>query len=103
MIVSDSTCLIHLSRIGKLDILEKTFAQVIIPEAVYEETVVIGKEKSIADSENIRTRKWIIKKDLSEKEKPASKNLLANANIGKGESEAIILAKSLKLNLIIDD
>ncbi len=103
MIVADSTPLIHLSKIGKLEILKQVFNQIIIPEAVYNEAVVKGKEKSIISANIIDSQKWIIKKNLNENQRLESKNLLKNANIGSGEAEAIILAKSDKLGLIIDD
>ena len=103
MIVADSTSLIHLSKIGKLEILRQVFNQIIIPEAVYNETVIKGQEKLIISANNIGSQKWIIKKNLNENQKLESKNLLKNANIDLGEAEAIILAKTDNLGLIIDD
>ena len=41
MIVSNSTTLIYLGKLNKLDLLRKLFSKVIIPEAVFEEVVVI--------------------------------------------------------------
>ena len=43
MIISDSGPIIAFSRVGRLDILKRLFGHVIIPDAVYEELVVMGK------------------------------------------------------------
>ena len=94
MIVADSTPLIHLSKIGKLEILEKVFKNIIIPEAVYNETVVKGQKKLLIGATSINSQKWIVKKILTNIQKSESKILINNANIGIGEAEAIILAKN---------
>lgn len=40
IVVSDTTPLISLLKIGRLDLLEKLFGNVLIPQAVYEELTV---------------------------------------------------------------
>ena len=42
-IVSNSSPLIFLSKIGRLDVLTQIFNKVYIPYAVYEETVLVPK------------------------------------------------------------
>jgi len=42
-VVSNSSILIHLAKIGKLELLKKYYGNIIIPEAVYIECVVEGK------------------------------------------------------------
>ncbi len=103
MIVSDSTSLIHLSRIGRLDILKSVFGKVFITNAVYNETVVAGKQKLMPDSKNIEDSGWITRKNLSEKQARDAEALLKTANTGLGEAESIILSRDEKLSLIIDD
>lgn len=44
-VISDSSPLIGLSSIGKLGILKTLFGKIIIPGAVFEEVVVLGKDK----------------------------------------------------------
>lgn len=103
MIVSDSTCLIHLGRIGKLDILESAFGKVIIPEAVYREVVIKGKEVRAPEAKAIELSNWIIRKNLNHGLTEEAKELMKIANIGHGEAESIILAREEKIGLIIDD
>ncbi len=103
MIICDSIPFIHLSRIGKLGLLKDVFDEIIIPDAVYIETVIKGREKEIADSENIASQPWIIKKLLSKKQIEEVGRLLKSAKIGLGEAESIVLAKSESLGLVIDD
>lgn len=38
MIVSNSSCLIILDKLGKLDILERLYSRIVIPNAAKEET-----------------------------------------------------------------
>ena len=43
-VVSNSTCIIALLRVGKLTILKDLFDRILIPEEVYREIYVSGKE-----------------------------------------------------------
>ena len=45
-IVCDSSALIVLARIGRLDILEKMVKTLLIPQAVYEDIVVKGASRA---------------------------------------------------------
>lgn len=42
-VVSNTSPLIHLARIGRLDLLETLYGELLIPQAVWEEVVVRGK------------------------------------------------------------
>ncbi len=46
IIVADSTPLIALSKIGQLSLLPEIFSEVILPEAVYNEVVIAGTNRS---------------------------------------------------------
>ncbi len=48
--VSNASPLIFLAKIGKIHLLEKIFEKILIPEKVYNEVVVKGKEKRFADA-----------------------------------------------------
>ena len=49
-IVSNSSALINLARIGRLDILQQLYVEVTIPEAVWHEVVVEGAGQLGADT-----------------------------------------------------
>ena len=56
-VVSNSSPIIHLSKIGKLELLKEYFQIVLIPEAVYRETVIEGKDRK--EVEAIKNAGWI--------------------------------------------
>lgn len=105
MIISNSTPLIHLTRIGWLELLKKEFKRVIIPKTVFSEVVIRGEEQGYLDAKIIRkaTEEWIEVKELSKKESKNLDEILSMAPVGKAEAESIVLAKNMKLPLLIDD
>jgi len=48
-VVSNSSSLIHLAKIGKLELLREYFQTIIIPEAVLRESVMEGKDREEVD------------------------------------------------------
>ncbi|RLI80946.1 DUF3368 domain-containing protein [Archaeoglobales archaeon] len=94
-VVSNSTCIIALLRIGKLTLLKDLFDRIFIPEEVYREIYVDGKEGFIelerADFFEVRK----IKNHLFF-------NLLRGL-IDDGEAASIILALEEDASLIILD
>ncbi len=97
LVIADSTCLIGLSRIGKLDILRDLFGTITIPDAVFYEVVTLGKGRPGAI--DVKKAEWIAKLTV--------KNRLAVSafkfNLGAGESEAIALASENETDYIILD
>jgi len=49
IVVSNSSLLIALAKIGKMHVLKEVFGEVLIPEAVWYEVVVKGKRKPRAE------------------------------------------------------
>jgi len=64
-VVSNSTPLIALSRIGKLDILRVVFGTIAIPEAVFNEVVKKGASRPGANE--VRDAAWISVKQVKSK------------------------------------
>ncbi len=97
MIVSNTTPLINFYSIERLDILEKLFGKIVIPEAVAKEIKEKGKKfkgvEEVLHSNFIEIQK--IKNDTF------SNNL--KIDLDDGEAEAIVLAKELKIRLILLD
>ena len=95
--VCDASTLIALARIGQLEILERTGAQVVIPRAVYEEVAVRGEGKPGATE--ISTAAWIETREVMDRSVVARLRAVLDA----GESETIALAKELDVDLLILD
>lgn len=95
--VSNSTPLIALSKIGKIELLHEYFGQIYIPKAVYEEVVVNGG--ILYGAEEVAKADWIIVEDVGNTLAVESLSMYLDA----GESEAIVLAKEKNGLLIIDD
>ena len=91
LIISDSTTIITLLNIDRLDVLKNIFSSVYIPSKVYDEIVI--EEQIVLD------KSFFITKEIEDKKlyKLLTKSLEA------GESEAIVLAKEMELSLIIDE
>ncbi|MBS3128438.1 hypothetical protein J4410_04800 [Candidatus Woesearchaeota archaeon] len=100
-IISDSTGLILLAKVGILEIFtEKN--EIIVPEKVYEE-IRKGKEKGRADAfviERLVAEKKIKVKKTKESTKKYIEKLF---NIKKGELEVIALAFKTKNSILTDD
>ncbi len=100
MVISNSSPLIHLTKLGKIGYVIDHFNEILIPKAVYNELVIEGKENNYSES-------YIIEKYINE-EKIIVINLKdfeksQYPHLGKGETEALELAKQQNRLLIIDD
>ena len=97
IIVCDSTILIGLVKIGKLDLLKEVFSRVFIPEEVFKEVVERGKGKP--GSKVIKRAAWIEAKPVKDKIQVA----FLLGSLEKGEAEVLVLAQELKADLILLD
>ena len=93
--VCDASTLIALARIGQLEILERTGAQVVIPRAVYEEVVIQGGGKPGATE--VSEAAWIETREVTDRSIVARLRMV----LGAGESEA--LAQEVDADLLILD
>jgi predicted nucleic acid-binding protein len=104
MPVSNSSPLIHLSRLGKLAYAREVFSSVTIPPAVRSETIEKGKSEGFDDAlalERLESEGWLMTSELS----PKSKKLATELSdvVGTGEAESIALALEKKDRLFMDD
>jgi uncharacterized protein len=97
MVVSDSSALINLARIGKLELMRDLYGEVRIPEAVWQEAVVKGEGQ--AGASEIKSAPWI--KAQSVKNTELVKAL--QQELDAGESEAIALALETQAELLLMD
>lgn len=95
IVVSDSSILISFAKIKKLNLLKEVTGKIIIPQAVYNEVIKKGKP----GTNEILSCDWIETRVIGNEEK--AKEL--PKYLGKGEKEAIILAKETDGLLLIDD
>lgn len=94
-VVSNTTPIISLLKISRLEILKEIYSEIIIPEAVFEE-VEAGKGKSYY--QDLSELPWVKIKRIKE-----NKLLTSFSDLDAGEAEAIILAKDIDAHLIIMD
>ncbi len=97
MIVSNSTPLIALSKIGMLELLREYFGEVRIPKEVYDEVVTRGK--NLFGAVEVKNAEWIKVEEV--RNKIAVESL--RDYIDSGEAEAIILAKERNAKLLLID
>lgn len=98
IVVADSSCLIALARSGQLDVLRALFGQIIIPAAVYDEVVTQGAGRP--GSVEVAQAEWIITKQIQDQLAVQALCL----TLGRGESEAMVLAAETAARfLILDD
>lgn len=94
LVISDTSTVTNLIQIGKLDLLEKLFGEVLIPQKVYEELSDYENQKVQLDSCD-----WILVKTVSDRRAVAELREILDA----GEAEAIILAQESKADFLIID
>ncbi len=99
MVVVNSTPLLYLTKIGKLRKIIEHFGLMVIPEAVYDETVrrgmVLGRPEAQVINELIKDGRIKVEK--------VKKILGEIKGLHKGEVEALSLAKERRYEIIIDD
>jgi predicted nucleic acid-binding protein len=96
-VVCNSSPLIHLAKVGKLELLKGYFTEISIPEAVYRECVIDGKDRE--DAKRIENATWIRVVDI----KNIDLKKAFNTVLDEGESEAIVLALQESADLILLD
>ena len=99
IVVSDTTPLISLLKIDRIDLLEKLFGQVLIPQAVFEE--LTADERFKLEADQISSKQFIIVKAVQNSE---SASILKRATgLDQGESEAIVLTDELNADVLLMD
>lgn len=99
IVVSDTTPIISLIKINRLDLLEKLFQEVLIPDAVYRELTT--NQSFSAEAEEVKKAKFL--KVLPVQNKQSIQILQAVSGLDDGESEAIVLADEKQSDVLIID
>ncbi|MGI8669086.1 MAG: DUF3368 domain-containing protein [Aridibacter sp.] len=96
IVIADTSPINYLVQIGEVELLEKLYGQIVIPNAVFEELK--------SDFAPIVVKKWISNKPHWLEIKNVNSELDEDlATLDKGEAEAIQIAKELKADLLIID
>lgn len=99
IVVSDTTPLISLMKIGQLGLVEQLFGEVQIPDAVY--TELITNPQFLEEAEQIQNSSFIKRIVIDDSK---SVDLLCRATgLDKGESESIILSDICHADLLLMD
>ena len=92
MIIGDSSALVALATMDRLDLLEKIFGKLYVPQAVYDEVSISYKAQSVKLKEFLANKVEVVNLDISK------------MGLGQGELEAIALYKNKEADfLLIDD
>ncbi len=100
IVVSDTSPITNLAAIGQLDLLQKLYNHIVIPQAVYDEMVNIGKP--VPGALEVQTLPWIKTQVVTDR-KTVRVIRENEENIDLGEAEAITLALEIKANLVLMD
>lgn len=99
IVVSNSSPLIALSRIGRLDILASFYGRILLPAEVHQEVTVEGR--GLPGAEEVRNAVWIEVAPQRSHTDPLLEQ--ACRGLGAGERGTILLAKSLPADLVLLD
>jgi len=94
-IISNTTPILSLLKIGKLNLLEKLYGKIIVPVAVY---IEIEKGKNKPYYHDLKLIDWI---EILKIKNPDSKDYFID--LDEGEAEVLILSKELNADLVIMD
>ncbi len=97
LIVSDTSPIINLATIGHLWLLPKIYEQIIIPQSVYDEIVIVGTGEPGADE--VRLASWIEVRLC----RPSVLWNQLQLELDAGEAEALALAVELQADRVLID
>ena len=97
IVVSDTSPILNLVRVRRLDLLASLYGQVLIPLAVYAELNVLRGDSS--EGVGLAASSWLV----TESPKNEELVLQLRGSLDAGEAEAIVLALERKANLLLVD
>jgi predicted nucleic acid-binding protein len=103
IVVADSTILIRLGRVQRLDLLQSLYSEIVVPQRVWDEVVVDGSQHADAlELEKAHAAGWV--KVLAPSDPVYVSSLLtAHHGLDRGEAEAMIVASEIAAQLILID
>ncbi|MEQ8956621.1 MAG: hypothetical protein RLP02_01655 [Coleofasciculus sp. C2-GNP5-27] len=85
IVVSDTSPITNLAAIGQLDLLRQLYKTIILPQAVYDEMVVVNK--IVPGAVEVQSLSWIQTKTVADVQRVTDIQTRQN-NIDLGEAEA---------------
>ncbi|MEM7586364.1 MAG: DUF3368 domain-containing protein [Acidobacteriota bacterium] len=95
-LVANAGPLIALARIGKLELLPAAYAEVLVPNAVYQE---ITEDPLLPGAQEVAQAGWLSSVEVTDSRAVARMRFW----LDQGESEAIVLAQDRAMPLAIDE
>ena len=93
-VIVNSTPMIALANIGKIDLLRQVYRKIVIPQAVYDEIISPSVKKQVEER-----RDWITVEHIEDH----SQKRMYRAKLHAGEVEVMILAQEQNAELVILD
>lgn len=97
IVVSDTSPILNLARIGRLELLIDLYHQVLIPSSVYEE--LSRNQGEISSAVNLFSAPWLTIANASDRLRVED----LRRNLDEGEAEAIALAIERQADLLLID
>lgn len=97
IVVSDTSPVLNLARIGRLDLLALLYHEVFIPSAVYEE--LIRSKRDLPPAVDFASQPWLTVAAANDRNRVQE----LREYLDPGEAEAIVLAIELQADLLLVD
>jgi predicted nucleic acid-binding protein len=97
IVVSDTSPILNLARIGQLQLLPLLYGQVLIPSAVLEE--LTASERDLPPAIDLSSEPWLIVSSANDRARVRE----LRAHLDPGEAEAIVLAVEQRADLLLVD
>lgn len=105
-VVPDSSPLIALGKLERIDLLPKLYGKVVLTPRVWEEVITEGKAMGASDAaylEKLAQENRFDRARLTDREKELAQRLREEAGIGWGEAEVLAVARSRNCLAILDE
>lgn len=97
IVVSDTSPILNLARIGRLERLPALYRQVLIPSAVHEELIALLSDFS--DAIDVALQSWLYVADAEDQHRVRR----LREELDHGEAEAVVLAIERRADLLLVD
>jgi uncharacterized protein len=96
-VVSNTSPIINLAIIGRVNLLRQLYGVILIPDAVYHEIVVLGT--GLPGAVEVRTEPWFQRRSVVDTALVAQ----LRADLDPGEAETVALAREVNADLVLLD